>query len=87
MGWRRRAGGGKRDIAEDPIVAALEAAGASVWKIGGTGNPDLLVRYRGVWTPGEVKTGKGALTKNQSGLLWPIWRCPDDALRTIGAMR
>ncbi len=84
MGWRRRAGGGKRDTAEDPIVAALEAVGASVWKLGGTGNPDLLVRYRGIWTPAEVKTGKGALTKNQGGLLWPIWRCPEDALRAIG---
>ncbi len=86
MGWRRRAGGGKRDSAEDPIVAALEAVGASVWKIGGTGNPDLLVRYRGIWIPAEVKTGNGALTKNQSGLMWPIWRTPEDALKTIGVV-
>ncbi len=77
MGFRRRAGGGKRDTAESPIVAALEAVGASVWKIGGTGNPDLLVRYRGVWMPAEVKTGKGGLTKNQVALMWPVWRCPD----------
>ncbi len=84
MGWRRRAGGGKRDTAEDPIVAALEAVGASVWKIGGTGNPDLLTLYRGVWRPCEVKTGKGALTPNQARLQWPVIRTVQDALDLIG---
>ncbi len=87
MGWRRRAGGGKRDLAEDPIVAALEAVGASVWKLGGTGNPDLLTLYRGVWRPCEVKTGKGGLTANQEHLKWAVVRTPEDALKLIGAVR
>jgi hypothetical protein len=85
VGWRRRAGGGKRDTAEDPIVAALEAVGASVWKLGGTGNPDLLTLYRGVWRPMECKTGAAGVTKNQTALRWPIVRTPDEALRVIGA--
>ena len=87
MGWRRRAGGGKRDSAEQPIADALTAVGASVFKIGGTGNPDLLVGFRGVWTPMEVKTGKGKRTKNQQAITWPIVTTPDEALREIGALR
>ena len=87
MGWRRRAGGGKRDSAEAPIVEALGAAGASVYQIGGTGNPDLLVCYWGRWTPLEVKTGKGKRTKNQQAIEWPIVTTPDEALREIGATR
>jgi hypothetical protein len=39
----------------------------------------------------EVKTGKGKLTAAQvesgAGRLWPIWRSPEDALKTIGAVR
>lgn len=87
MGFRRRAGGGKRDTAEDSIKAALEAVGASVWKLGGTGNPDLLILYRGVWRPCEVKTGTGALTPNQQHLEWAVVRTPEDALKLIGASR
>ncbi len=86
MGWRRRAGGGKRDIAEGPIVDALRAVGATVKHVGGTGNPDLLVRYRGIWTPLEVKTGKGPRTRNQQDIEWPIVTSPEDALKEIGAM-
>lgn len=83
MSWRRRAGGGKRDLSEKPIVEALEAAGARVWRIGGTGNPDLLVRYRGRYVPLEVKTGKGRMTENQDDIPWPIVRSPEEALAEI----
>ena len=91
MGWRRRAGGGKRDTAEKPIVDALRAAGAIVRHIGGTGNPDLLVCWQGHWTPLECKTGKGKTTKAQqaegAGELWAIVTTPDEALRAIGVTR
>lgn len=85
MSYRRRAGGGKRDIAEKPICEALAAVGAEFWRLGGTGNPDLLICWHGVYTPGEVKTGKGKETKNQGR--FPIWRTPDDVLRAIGVIR
>ena len=84
MGWRRRAGGGRRDASEVPIVAALEALGASVWKLGGTGNPDLLVRYQGLWTPLEVKGTSGSLTRNQQALSWPVVRTVHEACAAIG---
>lgn len=84
MGWRRRAGGGKRDTAEKPILDALRDVGAEFWQIGGTGNPDVLVRFRGQLYAGEVKTGKGAETENQGA--FPIWRTPDDVLKAIGAV-
>jgi hypothetical protein len=87
MGWRRRAGGGKRDTAERPIIDAMEAVGAFVRQVGGTGNPDLIVRYQGRWVPMEVKTGKGKRTKNQQDIEWPIVTTPDEALREIGATR
>lgn len=84
MSYRRRAGGGKRDIAEGPICEALAAVGAECWKIGGTGNPDVLVRFRGRLWAAEVKTGDGKETKNQGA--FPIWRTPGDALKAIGAV-
>jgi hypothetical protein len=83
MSYRRVAGGGKRDAAEPAIVAMLRAHGALVWHIGGAGNPDLLVRYRGVWTPLEVKTGTGRRTRLQSEIPWPVVRSVDDALRAV----
>lgn len=83
MSWRKRVGGGKRDIAEGPICDALDARGIRYWKISGTGNPDLLILYKGLYYPGEVKTGSGKETKNQGA--FPIWRTPQDALRAIGA--
>ena len=85
MSYRRRAGGGKRDTAEKPITDALKAVGAEFWLIGGTGNPDLLIRFpRGVgrFYAGEVKTGKGKETENQGA--FAIWRTPADVLRAIG---
>jgi len=73
----------KRDKAEGPIVEAARQVGAEVWRLSGTGCPDLLVRFRGVLSAGEVKTGKGRLTKSQGA--FPIWRTPEDMLRAIGA--
>ncbi len=84
MGWRRRAGGGKRDASEPAIVAALQAAGAQCWRIGGTGNPDLLVRFRGQLAAFEVKTGKAKETANQGE--WPIIRTAQEALEAVGAV-
>jgi len=84
MGWRRRAGGGKRDASEQAIVDALQLVGADVFKLSGTGNPDLLVRYAGRWTPLEVKTGKGQLTRNQQHLIWPVARTVEQALIVVG---
>lgn len=83
MSWRKRVGGGKRDLAEQPIIEALRAIGAEVYQLSGTSNPDLLVCYQGRWQPAEVKTGSGKETKNQGA--FPIWRTPQDALRAIGA--
>lgn len=83
MGWRRRAGGGKRDSAEAGIIQALEAIGVRVWRVGGTGNPDILCLYRGVYTPMEVKTGTGKATVNQQAIPWPVVRTPEQALDQV----
>lgn len=85
MGYRRRAGGGRRDAAEGAIIRALTAVGAQTWQVGGTSNPDLLVRFRDRLYGFEVKTGKGTLTKNQNAYDWPVIRTPEDALQHIGA--
>lgn len=87
MSFRKRAGGGKRDTAEKAIVDALEAVGARVWRLGGTGNPDLLVLFRARYTPLEVKTEKGRTTANQTNIPWPLVRLPEQALHAIGAIR
>lgn len=86
MSWRRRAGGYKRDIAERPIVDALEGVGARTWLLQGKGCPDLLVLFRGVYTPLEIKTGKGKRTANQQDIPWSVVTTPDEALKTIGAV-
>lgn len=83
MSFRRRAGGGKRDTAEGPIVEALRAIGAEVWHVGGQGNPDILTRLRGRYLPMEIKTGKGRRTKNQGDIPWPIVRTPEEAIQQI----
>ncbi len=85
MSYRRNAGGGRRDIAEGPICEALDGVGAEYWLIGGRGNPDILVRFRGREQAAEIKTGKGKETKNQGD--FQIWRTPQDALRAIGAIQ
>lgn len=67
------------------IVEALRAVGATIYQLSGTSNPDLLVRYRGIWQPLEVKSGKaGRLTKNQSAIEWPVVRDVPQALSAIG---
>lgn len=45
----------KRDANEVPIVEALMLAGAKVARLTGTGEPDLLVEYRGALHLLEVK--------------------------------
>ena len=76
--------GAKRDQNEPVIVQALEAVGAEVWKLSGTGLPDLLVRFRGVLYAGEVKTKTGRLRATQGA--FPVWRTPEAALAAIGAI-
>lgn len=83
MSFRRRAGGGKRDIAEGPILAALRAVGVRCWVIGGTGNPDVLCLLRGVYTPLEIKTGKGKRTANQRDIPWPVVNTPEQAIAAV----
>lgn len=82
MGYRRRAGGGRRDLAEKAILEALRDVGAECWQVGGQGNPDLLVLFQGVYYAAEVKTGAGKETKNQGA--FPLWRTVEDALAAIG---
>ncbi|CAB4192239.1 hypothetical protein UFOVP1236_19 [uncultured Caudovirales phage] len=80
----------RRDTAEAAIVKALRAAGAVVIQISGKGAPDLFVCLGGQMWGAEVKSGTGTLTPAQvdsgAGRLWPIWRTPADALRTIGVL-
>ncbi len=81
----------RRDASEGAIVDALKQVGATVIQISGKGAPDLFVCYRGQMWGAEVKSGKGTLTEAQkdlgAGRLWPIWRTPEEALKTIGASR
>ena len=83
MSYRRHAGGGKRDLAEPAIVAALEAYGVRVWRLGGQGNPDLLCLYREKYTPLEVKTGRSKANANQRDIPWVIVRSVEDALAVV----
>jgi hypothetical protein len=87
MSFRKRASGGKRDTAEAAILDALHRVGAETWQLAGRGNPDVLVRFRGIYTPLEVKTGKGRRTENQTAIPWPLVRTPEQALQAIGAIR
>lgn len=84
MGYRRRAGGGRRDAIEPAIIKRLRAMGCQVWLLSGTGNPDLLVKRAGRFYVFEVKSGKAKLTPNQNHANWPILRCVEDALRELG---
>lgn len=78
----------KRDTAEGPILDALRAVGAICYQISGAGLPDILVHYRGCWTPLEVKAGKGKLTEAQAKAWmqapFAIVRTVDDAFKQIG---
>ena len=85
MPFRRGGGGKRRDLAEKAIVDALRAVGAQTWQVSGTGLPDVLVRFRGRYYVGEVKSKGGTETAHQGA--HPIWRTPEDALKAIGATR
>ena len=84
MAFRRGGGGRRRDTAEKPIRDALTAVGAEHWQIGGTGLPELLVRFRGRLYAGEVKSAGGTETEHQGAFV--IWRTPDQVLKEIGAI-
>jgi hypothetical protein len=83
LSYRRRAGGGKRDLVEPDIVAALEAYGVRVWRLGGQGNPDLLCLYRARYTPLEVKTGTNKPNANQQTIPWAVVRSVEEALAAV----
>lgn len=74
----------KRDAGEAAIVQALEAVGVTVYRISGSGLPDLLCEHRGVWLPLEVKSEKGKLTREQAEAFlkspFAIVRTPEQAL-------
>lgn len=88
-----------RDKSEPAIVDALKAVGAHVLKLNGKGVPDLLVFFRGTWTPLEVKTPKkdrlrgnlDPFTAAQKDVLavapYAVVMTPDEALRAVGAVR
>lgn len=73
----------RRDVAEKPIVEALEAIGAEITKISGVGAPDILVRYRGQLWAFEVKSKGGKRTEAQEISQWPVVRSAEDALRVV----
>lgn len=86
----------KRDLAEGPILDALERVGAQVWPLDYP--VDLLVRFHDRWHLLEVKTGRGktlaiATDKRQAAQIeflqlthTPIVRTPQEALTAIGAL-
>lgn len=85
-----------RDKSEPAIVSALRQVGAHVLKLSGKGVPDLLVFYRGRWTPLEVKTPKAdrmhgnleAFTPAQKAVMavapYPVVETVEAALKAIG---
>jgi len=67
----------KRDANEAELVRALEAVGAMVVRLSGTGVPDLLVCRQGVLTLIEVKNRQGrnratAAQDRRSAQGWPV---------------
>ncbi len=97
MGIHRRAA--KRDANETPIIAALKAAGATVYQLSATGVPDLLVCYydkeKGEYDTAliEVKDGYNTLTEAQQEFM-KTWKDDnvhlaytiEEALKAIGAI-
>jgi hypothetical protein len=83
MAFRRGGGGKRRDVAEPPILQAVRAVGAEAWQISGTGLPDVLIRFRGRFYAGEIKSKGGTETVHQGA--FDIWRTPDQVLKVIGA--
>ena len=63
---------------------ALRAVGAFVVYVSGPNAPDLLVCYRGRWTPLEAKSRKGTVRDGQAAAGYPIVRSVDEALQAIG---
>jgi hypothetical protein len=82
----------KRDANEPAIVDALQAAGASVYRLD---QPvDLLIGFRGKLLIAEVKIPDATLNPNQQWFFqtWkgptpPILRSVDDALKLLEAMK
>jgi Holliday junction resolvase len=86
----------KRDLAEGPIVEALEASGAWVQR---QENPDLLVVYNALLFGLEVKSTRRKADKRQKAQIEflaemarrrapvHVVYTPEDALRAIGAIR
>ena len=87
MGYRRRAGGGKRDAIERTIISGLASIGVQSWQIGGTGNPDLLLRILTIrgnrWQPVEIKSVDGRPTRNQLDRDWPVVRSLTEAYDVV----
>ena len=74
----------RRDVNEQGIVEALEAAGCDVLRLSGKGAPDLLVRRCGQLWAFEVKSEKGTRTEAQEQTQWTIVRTPREALAQVG---
>jgi len=85
MTFRRGGAGKRRDSNEKAVIEALEAVGATIWQINGRRLPDLLVLYKGTWTPLAVKTEKGDLQPGEEHARWPLVRSEEQALSAIGA--
>lgn len=76
----KRGGGGKRrDSTEAEIVDGLRKLGADVVRCHGDGAPDLIVGWKGIWLPIEVKAKKGRVQANQ--MQYPVARSLADALK------
>ncbi len=86
-----RSYGRKRDDNERDIILALEAAGAHVQQLDGTGVPDLVVLFDGRLTLVEVKVpkrkdGKGKTRESGTELTvdqakwWAAWGDPKPSI-------
>ncbi len=85
MTFRRGGAGKRRDANEPALIAGWRAIGAEVWQVGGTGLPDVLVRFRGVLHAFEIKTATGRETEHQGA--FPVIRDMESGLKAIGAVR
>jgi hypothetical protein len=65
-------------------VAGWRAIGAEVWRLSGTGIPDVLVRFRGTLHAFEIKTATGKVRATQGD--FPIIRNMEEALQAVGAV-
>lgn len=74
----------RRDANEGALVAGWRAIGAEVWRLSGTGLPDVLVRFRGVLYAFEIKTKAGRLTEHQGD--FPVIRSMEEGLQAVGAV-